>query len=80
MQVSKAGDKQIRALALEFAGDLDDYSESITQKAMNASTDIQELIDEVLTAINELSTDVLETREKQITTCYNTYVKYADIA
>ena len=47
---------------------------------MNASTDIQELIDEVLTAINELSTDVLETREKQITTCYNTYVKYADIA
>lgn len=66
MKITKAGDKQIRALALEFAGDLDDYSESITQKAMNASTDVQELIDEIKSTMSELECDTFMTYEKWI--------------
>ena len=64
MKISKAEDKQIRALALELAGDLDDYSASLTQKALDASTGIQELVDEMHLTMNELELDTFLTYEK----------------
>ena len=66
MKISKVGDKQIRALALELAGDLDDYSASLTQKALDASTGVQELIDEMRLTMNELEADTFATYEKWI--------------
>ena len=66
MKISKAEDKQIRALALELAGDLDDYSASLTQKALDASTGVQELIDEMRLTMNELEADTFATYEKWI--------------
>ena len=64
MKYSKAQDKQIRALALELAGDLDNYSEALTQKAMNPSTDVVDLIDEMNCTMSELEGDTFPTYEK----------------
>ena len=36
MKISKAGDKQIRSLALGLSGDIQDYAEGLAQKALDA--------------------------------------------
>ena len=41
MQVSKAGDKQIRALALGLSADIQDYAEGLAEKALDKSTCIR---------------------------------------
>ena len=64
MKISKAGDKQIRSLALGLSGDIQDYAEGLAQKALDASTSIQELIDEMYLTMNGLSFDTFLTYEK----------------
>lgn len=43
MKISKAGDKQIRSLALGLSADIQDYAEGLAEKALDKSTCIQEL-------------------------------------
>lgn len=64
MKISKSTDKQVRALALKFASDLDNYSETLTQKALSPTTDAQDLLDEFYGALNKLAGDILPTFEK----------------
>ena len=66
MKITKAGDKQIRALALGLSADIQDYAEGLAEKALDKSTCIQELIDEMRLIMNELELDTFSTYEKWI--------------
>lgn len=66
MNISKSTDKIIRSLALRFCGDVEAYTESLTQKALSPTTDTQDLIDEFYSAINELAGDTLLTFEQSL--------------
>lgn len=64
MKISKSTDKVIRSLALRFCGDIEAYSEALTQKALSPTTDAQDLIDEMYEVMNELEGDTLPTYSK----------------
>ena len=64
MKISKAGDKQIRSLALGLSGDIQDYAEGLAQKALDTSTGIQELVDEMHLTMLELELDTFLTYEQ----------------
>lgn len=66
MNISKSTDKIIRSLALRFCGDVEAYTESLTQKALSPTTDTQDLIDEFYSAINELAGDTLLSYEQSL--------------
>ena len=66
MNISKSTDKIIRSLALRFCGDVEAYTESLTQKALSPTTDTQDLIDEFYCVINELAGDTLLSYEQSL--------------
>ena len=66
MKITKAGDKQIRSLALGLSADIQEYAEGLAEKALDASTCNQELIDEMRLTMNELELDTFATYEKWI--------------